>query len=94
VVPDRQVLDDALRLVPAEASYRVVIDPSWRSRFRSPWTRSLERDLMAFVLYPRRLTTSMDANWLLCLGCDAVTAGTRGAVVSRGRDMQLIQVRR
>jgi hypothetical protein len=94
VVPDRPVLDDALRLIPADASYRVVVDPSWSSRFRSPWTRSLERDLMTFVLFPRRLTTSTDAEWVLCMGCDASTAGAHGVVVSRGRDMQLIRARR
>ena len=92
VVPDRRVLDDALSFIPVDGSYRVVVGPMWRSRFRSPWTTSLERDLMTFVLYPRRVTTSRDAEWVLCMGCDASAVGRLGEVVSGGRRTQLIRV--
>lgn len=73
-----EVLEDARLWMPENARYRVVFAPGYDRRGSQDFTRDL---LLAFLL-PRRPTTSENAKWLFCYGCDAKTLGERYEVLA------------
>lgn len=89
-IRDRKVIEDALVLVPENASYRVVIGSGWKPLRRTKWTSSLERDFLAYYMLPRRLTRLRSAAWVFCLGCDRTELGADVRVLSRGFDGLLL----
>jgi hypothetical protein len=92
---DRRVLDTASRLMPRNANYRVLIGPSWQPARHTRWSRSLEADFLRYYLLPRRQTSSRDASWAFCLGCDLSAVHARVQVLTRGSDGSLfVRIRR
>ena len=84
--PPRLVVEDALATMPADASYRVVFGPGWRSSRETRWTNALTAGFLRYFLLPRSETHSTSAPWVFCFACDASELGGRFRIVSASED--------
>ena len=79
VAGDANVLEDARLWMPENATYRVVLGPRQAMLGYSDWAPYF----LHFALLPRRQSTSRDAPWVFCYGCDAASVA-RLEVLSDG----------
>lgn len=79
VVLSRRVVEEARARMPPRASYRVVLGPRLEREHR--FTRVIVADFLRFFLLPRRRTSSADAEWVVCYGCDPDALGPGRFVV-------------
>jgi hypothetical protein len=71
LVPDQEVVEDAVAAMPEGDPYRIVLGSRFRSILRIPWSRAIEADFLRQHLLPRRERD--DATWVFCFDCDPET---------------------
>jgi hypothetical protein len=63
--PDRRVIEDARLWMPKDATYRVVLGPTWDNL-----DGTVAADFLRYFLLPRRDVDSTSAPWVFCYACD------------------------
>ncbi|MBA3333972.1 MAG: hypothetical protein H0U30_08275 [Actinobacteria bacterium] len=84
-----KVFEDARLSMPADASYRVVRGRRYAETGYSYWAQYF---LNGFLL-PRRQTSSEEARWIFCFGCDAATLGRLRILSDEGDGLVFGKVR-
>lgn len=82
VAGSQRVVEDALALMPADATYRVVVGPHMTDV--APFTRLIAEDFLEYFLFPRRQAESGPTPWVFCYGCEVSTLGPSFRVLSDG----------